>query len=233
MILMYVRDRRSEAVRVAMPDVPLEWQAAGPSLVSLEQISRARQFVFSASSYDAIADAPVEAGKFEEFQITGITPPITVVVHGENWKRKRAEEDLKRICEYEIKLMEGAPFERYTFILHIGKGAGGGGMEHANSTAIGVPSDEFLPAVGGHEIFYLLYVERSRAAAQETGGYEKEENKRALWFGEGGTEQEASFALVRSGIWSKQQFYADLGEQISELEGRPAKRSQSAEQSTL
>src|SRR5437899_12260043 len=86
MILMYVPDRRSEDVRVAMPDVPLEWQAAGPSLVSLEQISRARQFVFSASSYDAIADAPVEAGKFEEFQITGINPPITVVVHGENWK---------------------------------------------------------------------------------------------------------------------------------------------------
>ena len=136
-----------------MPDVPLEWQAAGPSLVSLEQISRARQFVFSASSYDAIADAPVEAGKFEEFQITGITPPITVVVHGENWKRKRAEEDLKRICEYEIKLMEGAPFERYTFILHIGKGAGGGGMEHANSTAIGVPSDEFMAGVAEMKVF--------------------------------------------------------------------------------
>src|SRR2546428_12392489 len=188
MILMYVPDRRSEDVRVARPDVPLEWQAAGPSLVSLEQISRARQFVFSASSYDAIADAPVEAGKFEEFQITGITPPITVVVHGENWKRKRAEEDLKRICEYEIKLMEGAPFERYTFILHIGKGAGGGGMEHANSTAIGVPSDEFMAGGGGAEIFFFLDVESLPPPALGTGGYQQEEKKPSAVGGGGGAK---------------------------------------------
>jgi predicted metalloprotease with PDZ domain len=38
---------------------------------------------------------------------------------------------------------------------------------------------------------------------------------------------------VRSGIWSKEQFYADLGDQITELEGRPANRWQSAEQSSL
>jgi len=49
--------------------------------------------------------------------------------------------------------MDGAPFERYTFILHIGKGAGGGGMEHANSTAISVYSDEYLPGVAAHEFF--------------------------------------------------------------------------------
>src|SRR2546428_2246230 len=233
MILMYVPDRRSEDVRVARPDVPLEWQAAGPSLVSLEQISRARQFVFSASSYDAIADAPVEAGKFEEFQITGITPPITVVVHGENWKRKRAEEDLKRICEYEIKLMEGAPFERYTFILHIGKGAGGGGMEHANSTAIGVPSDEFMAGVAAHEFFHLWNVKRIRPATLEPVDYTKEQYTRALWFAEGVTNTYGAYALVRSGIWSKEQFYADLSDQITELEARPAEHWQSAEQSSL
>jgi predicted metalloprotease with PDZ domain len=38
---------------------------------------------------------------------------------------------------------------------------------------------------------------------------------------------------VRSGIWSKEQFYADFGEQISEMEGRPANRWKSAEQSSL
>jgi predicted metalloprotease with PDZ domain len=38
---------------------------------------------------------------------------------------------------------------------------------------------------------------------------------------------------MRSGIWSKEQFYADLGAQITELENRPANRWQSAEQSSL
>jgi len=39
--------------------------------------------------------------------------------------------------------------------------------------------------------------------------------------------------LFEAAVWSKEQFYADLGEQITELEGRPANRWQSAEQSSL
>ena len=38
---------------------------------------------------------------------------------------------------------------------------------------------------------------------------------------------------MRSGIWNKERFYDDLGEQISELESRPANQWQSAEQSSL
>src|SRR4029077_14933814 len=55
----------------------------------------------------------------------------------------------------------------------------------------------------------------------------------ALWFAEGVTSTYGAYTLVRSGIWGKEQFYADLGEQISELESRPANRWQSAEQSSL
>jgi predicted metalloprotease with PDZ domain len=61
----------------------------------------------------------------------------------------------------------------------------------------------------------------------------KEQYTRALWFAEGVTNTYGSSTLVRSGIWSKEQFYGDLGEQITELEGRPANRWQSAEQSSL
>jgi predicted metalloprotease with PDZ domain len=63
--------------------------------------------------------------------------------------------------------------------------------------------------------------------------YTKEQYTRALWFAEGVTSTYGSYALERSGIWSKQQWYHDLGEQITELEARPANRWQSAEQSSL
>jgi predicted metalloprotease with PDZ domain len=63
--------------------------------------------------------------------------------------------------------------------------------------------------------------------------YTKEQFTRALWFAEGVTSAYGSYTLVRSGIWNKEQFYADLGEQITELEGRSANRWQSAEQSSL
>ena len=233
MILMYVPERRGEAVHFVMPDVPLEWQATGASIQSTESMGRARTFGGDAANYDALADAPIEAGKFEMFQLSGIKPEIWVVVHGDNWSKKQVEEDLRRICKYELKLMDGAPFERYMFILHIGKGVGGGGMEHANSTAIGAYSDEYLPSVAAHEFFHLWNVKRIRPASLEPVDDSKEQYTRALWFAEGVTNTYGSFTLVRSGIWSKEQFYADLSEQISELEGRAANRWQSAEQSSL
>ena len=233
MILMYVPDRRSEETLLEMPDVPYEWQVASPSLAGLLQVSRARVFTITAKTYDELADGPIEIGKFQQFDLPGVSPHIEVVIHGGNWKKKRVEEDLKRICQYELKLMGGAPFERYTFILHFGKRAGGGGMEHANSTAIGVSSDEYLPGVAAHEFFHLWNVKRIRPTSLDPVDYTKEQYTRALWFAEGVTNTYGSYTLVRSGVWSKEQFYADLGEQITELEGRPANRWQSAEQSSL
>jgi predicted metalloprotease with PDZ domain len=233
MILLYVPHRRSEEATLSLPNVPANWNAQSASAWGSEFLNGAQEFLFDAPSFDALADAPIEVGKFEEFQITGITPPITVVVHGENWKRRRVEENLKRICKYELKLMNGAPFEHYTFIIHFGRGAGGGGMEHTNSTAIGAYSDEYLANVAAHEFFHLWNVKRIQPATLYPVDDTKEQYTRALWFAEGVTNSYASYTLVRSEIWSKEQFYADLGDQITELEGRPANRWQSAEQSSL
>jgi predicted metalloprotease with PDZ domain len=90
-----------------------------------------------------------------------------------------------------------------------------------------------LPGVAAHEFFHLWNVKRIRPASLEPVDYTKEQYTRALWFAEGVTNTYGSYTLVRSGIWNKEQFYADLGEQITELEGRPANRWQSAEQSSL
>ena len=233
MILLYVLERRSESVRLIVPSLPTAWKTESASRHGEESIGGVRELFFESPNYDALCDAPIEMGRFEEFQLPGFKPEIWVVVHGDNWRKKKIEEDLKRICEYELKLMDGAPFERYTFILHVGKGAGGGGMEHANSTAIGVGSDEYLSGVAAHEFFHLWNVKRIRPATLAPVDYSKEQFTRALWFAEGVTSTYGAYTLVRSGIWNKEQFYMDLGQQISELESRPANRWQSAEQSSL
>jgi len=235
MILFYVPSRRDEDVSLNVFFSSSAWRAAGPLLSVYSEFGRNQSVLFNATSYDALADAPIEVGKFDEFDLGGISPRISVVIHGDSWKKKQVEQDLKRICEYELRLMEGAPFEGYTFILHLGKGAAGsgGGMEHSNSTAISAPSDEYLPAVAAHEFFHLWNVKRIRPATLEPVDRAKEMYTRALWFAEGVTNTYGSYTLVRSGIWNKEQFYGDLSEQITELEGRPANRWQSAEQSSL
>lgn len=235
MILMYVPERRSQDVGLFLSELPAEWNVATSASVTAKGVggSNARTFLLRASSYDELADSPIEAGKFQELDLNGISPRISVVIHGDGWGKRKVEEELRRICEFEIKLMDGAPFEHYTFILHIGKGSGGGGMEHANSTAIGIPSDEFLPGVAAHEFFHLWNVKRIRPAPLEPVDFTKEQYTRALWFAEGVTSTYGAYTLVRSGIWNKERFYEDLGEQISELESRPADHWQSAEESSL
>jgi predicted metalloprotease with PDZ domain len=232
MILMYATERRQEDTRLCLAEVPGDWRT---TLRLGDGAADTASSCSQSESYDALADAPIEAGKFEDFVLPDIKPSIRVVIHGDNYKKKRVEEELTRICRYELKLMEGAPFKSYTFFLHIGKAAAGagGGMEHANATAISVPSDEYLQGVAAHEFFHLWNVKRIRPASLEPVDYTKEQYTRALWFAEGVTSTYGSYTLLRTGLWNKQQFYEDLGEQITELEGRPAEAWQSAEQSSL
>jgi predicted metalloprotease with PDZ domain len=235
MILMYVPARRNEGVVLSMADVPNEWQAAASSLQADSAADRGRLFEFAAGNYDALADAPIELGKIVKFDLRGMTPPISVAMHADKWRKKEVEEELRRICVYELKLMEGAPYEHYTFIIHLDEAAqsAGGGMEHANSTAIALRSQDQLPDIAAHEFFHLWNVKRIRPATLDPVDYTREQYTRALWFAEGVTSTYAAYTMVRTGLWSKDQFYFDLSQQISDLESRPANRWQSAEESSL
>ena len=229
-ILMYVPNRRDEEVLIGFDGVPAGWRAV-TELAPAAQMKDS----FSAASYDALVDAPVEIGKVEEFVFDSEGVHFRVVVDGKDWNRDRLEDCLRRITSYELRLMSGPPFQEYTFFFHIGAYAdvGGGGMEHSYSTAISATSVESAVAVAAHEFFHAWNVKRIRPQALEPVDYAKEQYTRALWFAEGVTSAYAAYALERSGLWSKDQFYGDLASQISDLEARPARKSQSVEESSL
>lgn len=235
MILLYVPDRRTEKCELSLNPVPDGWRVASATLQNIPQSPAGVAYHMEASNYDALCDAPIEASHFDEFILRDLSPPVRVVIHGDNYKRHDVEAALRKICMYELKLMEGAPYDQYTFLFHIGRAAagGGGGMEHANSTAIYVQSFDYLSNVSAHEFFHLWNVKRIRPASLEPLDYTREMYTRSLWFAEGVTNTYGSYTLVRTGLWNKQDFYRDLSSQISELETRPAEGWQSAEQSSL
>ena len=228
-VLMYVPDRRAEDVEVTFADVPSDWR----SIAELPPGSAADSF--TVESYDKLVDAPVEIGKFEEFEFDNVGAHFRVVVDSRDWNRATLEDSLRRMTGYEVKLMGGPPFKEYTFFFHIGTypDAGGGGMEHANCTAIGGSSVEMVSAIAAHEFFHAWNVKRIRPQSLEPVDYTKEQYSRALWFAEGVTSTYGSFTLERSGIWTKDKWYADLGQQICELQSRPARKWQSVEESSL
>jgi predicted metalloprotease with PDZ domain len=235
MVLLNVPARSLEYVVLAFADKPRDWKVATTLPRVFWDAPTEGGMDLPAENYDALADSPIEIGNFQTLQIVDGPHWILAAVHGDNWKQVEVEATLRKVCAYEVQLMGGAPFKQYLFILHIGKGAAGagGGMEHANSTAINVSSGQTLAGVAAHEFFHLWNVKRIRPASLEPVDYTKEQYTRALWFAEGVTSTYGNYTLVRSGIWSKQDFYSDLAAQINELESRPANRWQSAEQSSL
>ncbi len=233
-ILMYVPERRAEDTSVSFENLPAGWRTAA------ELAPGGASNTYAAASYDALVDAPVEAGEFDEFQFMESGARFRVVVDATNWKKDTLEGALERITHYELKLMGGPPpfdlpSRGYTFFFHIGpyEDQGGGGMEHRNSTAIAAASVEAAAAIAAHEFFHVWNVKRIRPRTLEPVDYTKEQYTRALWFAEGVTSCYASFTLERSGLWSKRQFYDDLALQINDVQSRPAHTWQSAEDSSL
>jgi predicted metalloprotease with PDZ domain len=228
-VLMYLPNRRAEATVVEFDDVPAGWHAAA----ELKAVPDAGGF--SAESYDKLVDAPVEIGRFEEFGFDEGSAHYRVVVDGKEWHRDRLENYLKHITEYETKLMGGAPFPEYTFFFHFGpyQEVGGGGMEHSNCTAISAPSGDAAVSVAAHEFFHAWNVKRIRPQTLEPVDFTKEQYTRALWFAEGVTSTYGAYALERSGLYTKDQFYGEIATQITELDTRPARLWQSVEESSL
>jgi len=233
MILMYVPERRSEATGIAFNDLTSVWSVHSSSRVFILLVGPSKAWTLMADNFDALADAPIEIGSVENIGIDKMTPPISVVLHGQIQRRKEFEKELETICKYELALMGGAPFERYTFIFHIGDNVGGGGMEHANGTAISARTEEAALTIAAHEFFHLWNVKRIRPASLEPVDYTKEQYTKSLWFAEGVTSTYEKYTLLRTGIWPKPRFYADLGHEIAQLEASPANAWQSAEQSSL
>jgi len=236
-VLLYVPDRRAEDVSLEFTSVPTGWRTAtaldaGPPHGTME--------TFVAANYDALAQAPVELGTFSDFTLELAERPVRIVVHAADipggppvaWSREHLEDVARKIVLSETSLMGDAPFPRYVFLLHLGTG-GGGGMEHPNSTAIGVgPGDDPAPTMA-HEFFHLWNVLRIRPQSLEPVDYTREQSTDTLWFAEGVTSTISAYTLVRSGLWSRDNFYRDLAAEIAELDSRPARRYQSVEDASI
>src|SRR5271156_3992217 len=228
-VLMYVPSRRAEDTQVQFDDVPEGWRVAA------ELSAGAPPNSFTAASYDHLVDAPAEVGKFAEFGFDEAGAHFRVVVDGKEWRREQLESILRDITKYEVRLMGGAPFTHYTFFFHFGPypEVGGGGMEHANCTAISTSSGDAAASVAAHEFFHAWNVKRIRPQTLEPVDYTKEMYPRAVGSPEGVTSTYGDYPLERSGLWTKDQFYASLAGEIGELDSRPAHRWQSVEESSL
>jgi predicted metalloprotease with PDZ domain len=232
-VLMYPVDARSSQFTVHFSHLPNAWHIATPLKSSDD--------AYTAENYDRLVDSPFEAGAFQEtdFDESGAHFRIIIDADPADYKADQIQDSLRKIVAAAISWMNDRPFEQYTFFYHFPRGPAGGGMEHAYSTAIDLNAATIqhnlypLNSVSSHEFFHLWNVKRIRPQTLEPIDYSRENYTRALWFSEGVTSTAENFIQLRAGVLDEKQFLSKIGEEITELESRPAHLTQSAEESSL
>ncbi len=231
-ILMYPVDARSFPVRVRLTNIPSGWRIATP-------LAESSVGEFSADNYDSLVDSPVEIGAFRQAEFNEGDGHYRVVVDGGpvGYDMPKIVTMLRGIVAAETAWMEDRPPDRYLFLYHVVPGPGGIAMEHAASTAIDISDaaqdPQSLADVTAHEFFHLWNVKRIRPQSLEPIDYTRENYTTELWFIEGVTTTVADYARLASGLLDESQFLRGLAFQIRQLEQRPARHTQSAEESSL
>ena len=213
---------------------------AGYSVAS--GLRRAEDGGYFAANYDQLADCPVKLGEFQTFDFEAAGARIEVVVDGpgeiefeypiEDWLGR-----IREIVETQAEIFGGLPFPRYVFLFTAVPGAaGGGGLEHLNSTCIGVSARALRrnPGTGigtaAHEFFHLWNVKRIRPAALGPFDYSRPVRTRGLWLAEGVTSYYAQVTLHRMRIRAGESpdrvlpaFAERMRRAIQTLEANPAR----------
>ena len=200
-LLMYPVDGRNGPMAVRLNQIPDGWRVATP-------LASTPDGLFSAETYDQLVDSPVEIGMFREvdFDEGGAQYRVVVDADAADYSMENITAMLRKIVAATTSWMDDRPFRSYMFLYHFPHGPGGGGMEHAYSTAIAMNADavagslEMLSSVTAHEFFHLWNVKRIRPQTLEPVDYTKENYTRALWFSEGCTSTAAEFIQLRAGL---------------------------------
>jgi predicted metalloprotease with PDZ domain len=163
---------------------------------------------FAAPSYDVLIDSPALVGptlrswpfvvdgvphRAAYFALPGATPFDTSAF----------TQVVKRLVETERDAMGSLPYRDYTFLFVDGTG---GGLEHLNSTTIGVNGEELArdaaasADVTAHEFFHLWNIKRIRPAVLGPFDYQRPVRTTDLWWSEGVTDYFAQEFIRRTGL---------------------------------
>lgn len=203
---------------------------------------------FCAQSYDDLIDHPVEMGMFTQasFEACGVRHDI--VLNGRHRAHMpRLCQDLKAICEYQIKLFgTPAPFERYLFMTTV-LDNGFGGLEHRSSTAL-MCSRKDLPlsmdapinndyrsylSLCSHEYFHSWNVKRIKPECFLPYQLEAETYTPQLWAYEGITSYYDDFLTYRAGLVDEQSYLDMLSETFTRVYRSQGRFKQSIKDSSF
>ncbi|WP_288740366.1 PDZ domain-containing protein [uncultured Rheinheimera sp.] len=232
--LMFSNEQKSEAVFVQL-NVPQGWR----SFSGMAKGDNEHQFV--APNYDVLADSPIETGINQHLTFSADGRDYDLVIWGEgNYNAAQMQKDLAKLVQQTDAIWQGYPYQRYVFIVHATDGARGA-TEHLNSTVIqrdrftfGKREDylAFL-STASHELVHTWNVKAYRPAELVPYDYLNPNYSKLLWISEGSTSYFQNQLLLRAGLMTKEEFYADLAKRLDKFVHTPGRLVQSVSESSF
>ena len=214
-----------------------DWKVA----TGLPAVTGGAENTFRAENFDALYDSIVEVGKFKtaSFEVRGVQHHIVVDGEG-NYDLERMRRDFQKLVEAQVAMMGDIPYKDYLFIIHA-HARDDGGLEHANSTSIIMERNNFRPesryksflGIVSHEFFHVWNVKRIRPDALGPFDYSRENYTRLLWVAEGLTEYYANLLMRRAGLFSDEEYLANLASGIQTVQNLPGRFEMSVEEASF
>ncbi len=227
---MYVVGHKDRPVtcRYELPD---GWQLANGMVPTDDPAVR------SARDYDTFIDCPTMLGHFrtKEFQV-GRTPFACVYFDTTgryDFDLDACTDVVRRIVEEQGRLFGSYPFFKYYFLFTVTGGGGGGGLEHLNSTSIGLSGPALkenpnaIASITAHEFFHTWNVKRIRPKALGPFEYEHENYTGNLWVSEGWTSYYGDLSMLRAGIDDLDGFLEKMASKMTRELSKPRSREHS------
>ena len=215
--MLYVPERMHEACEVSF-DLPMSYKLA----TSMEKLS---DHVLKAQDYHELVDSPVIASPtLQHKAFTSGSTIFNIWFQGDckpNWSR--VVDDFKKFSEEQIRTMVDFPVNEYHFLIQILPFRFYHGVEHLKSTvlALGPGSNLMEPAlyidfigVASHELFHSWNIKTIRPAEMLPYDYTKENYSRLGFVYEGVTTYYGDLFLVRSGVYSVDQFFMEINSRL-------------------
>ena len=233
---LYLLDQTLAPARVHF-DVPTGWRIVTGLRPTLDSVS------FFAPSYDVLIDSPVLMGDARSLVVRQLD--VDGVPHRVAWwRRPRAAAfdtaafvaPVPGIVEQVRRIFGWIPYRDYSFLFIDGTG---GGLEHLNSTTIGISAassarDSLAHLdVTAHEYFHHWNVKRIRPVALGPFDYQRVTRTRSLWLSEGVTDYFAGAIVRRAGFASESAARDALASSIESYLGNPASAVLAPERSSF
>lgn len=229
-VFMYWQNHENvkHQVRINLPE---SWSTIS---TSLEPFSQTGNTLFLAENYDELVDSPFEIGNHHEIRFEVDGKPHLIAIYGtSNYTDSTLIADFTKIVLTEKAIWGELPYKHYAFIFNLG--AGGGGLEHKQSSVMFARrwafSDKaayhsFLSLVA-HEFFHTWNVKRLRPDGLGPFNYDQEAYTPNLWVAEGWSSYYDNLVLLRAGFYQPEDYFRSVTNEINRLEDETGRSHQS------